>query len=125
MKRAIGPMNHAEKLRAALIHDIGCVACRLNGHYREPCEIHHLNIGGRHGAPNRGHKFTVGLCAWHHRGVIPHGQDLATVQFQRGPSFAREPDAFRERICRQLGGTDCDALMLDFQNYLINQTRAA
>lgn len=121
MKRAIGSPSAADCARFAKIHDIGCIACRLNGHYREPCEIHHLNIGGKHGAPNLGHDHTIGLCAWHHRGVMDRWKDAQTYEFERGPSFARSPSAFRERVCRQLNGTDCDALLLQYQNQLIGE----
>lgn len=42
----------------------GCVACRADGHFFEPCEVHHLLRGGH----RMGHLWTIGLCVRHHRG---------------------------------------------------------
>lgn len=64
--------------------EVGCVACRQDGHYVTPCDAHHLISGSR----RRGDRFTVPLCPWHHRGVDPRpGQELT-------PSLARNPEAF-------------------------------
>lgn len=62
-----------------------------------PCEVHHLTCGSRHGAKRLGHEYTVGLNRWSHRGVplTEYGWDAATCREKLGPSYAREPAAFR------------------------------
>jgi RecA-dependent nuclease len=90
----------AEAKRMDLIPEAGCLACWIVTGRLVACEVHHLTIGGKHGAPRRGHAFTVGLCGWHHRGIPP---------LRAGPSYAREPSAFR----RQFGD---DAALLQLQS---------
>jgi len=41
----------------------GCIVCRLHLGLRADAEIHHLKSGDR----RRGHLWTIGLCAPHHR----------------------------------------------------------
>ena len=72
---------------------IGCIACRLLGHYSVP-EVHHLKSGNR----RRGHQFTVPLCPAHHRQV---GWNEA----MHGPSLARSPRKFHAMF-----GTDEELL---------------
>ena len=53
--------------------DIGCIACRQHGEYRQ-ADVHHLLSGGR----RRGHEFTIPLCPYHHRNVgVGIGPSLA------------------------------------------------
>jgi len=93
--------------RFMLIKEIGCICCWIKGVPRVPAEIHHLTVGGKHGQKRRGHDYTIGLCQWHHRGVLPYiGAQLAAGL---GPSYALEPRRFREEF-----GTDDQ--LLDFQN---------
>jgi hypothetical protein len=58
------------------------------------CEIHHLTVGGLHGQVRRGHDATIGLCAWHHRGV-PAAVSERRSRVWLGPSYALEPAEFR------------------------------
>ena len=98
------------EVRDFAIRDIGCIVCRERGLGYVPCEKHHLTTTGRHGnGKRRGEAYTVGLCAYHHRGV---GEPTAEV----GPSYAREPRRFRELYP--------DEWLLDRQNELIAQWRA-
>lgn len=85
----------AEAARMLAIRDAGCIASRLRGLGFVPCEVHHLTIGGRHGQKRRGHGATVGLSQWHHRGVVPDGWTAERARQVLGPSYAREPRAFR------------------------------
>ncbi len=56
----------AERRRMdTLKHDVGCIACRLEGFSYVTPDIHHLLDGGR----RRGHAYTIPLCPWHHRGM--------------------------------------------------------
>ena len=85
-------MNNAT--RDFAIRDIGCLVCHARGlkagaEHGLPAEKHHLLTTGLHGnGKRRGEKATVGLCPYHHRGV-------GTPSAELGPSFAREPRAFR------------------------------
>lgn len=62
-----------------------CLACRQNGNETDMVEIHHLNADGKAGQKRRGHRFTIGLCSWHHRGVIPQGWNAKEMDSQFGP----------------------------------------
>ena len=88
----------AEAKRMDLIPEAGCLACWQVLHLVVLCEVHHLTVGGKHGAPRLGHAFTVGLCCWHHRGEAAGG--IVASRLMLGPSYAREPFAFRERFGR-------------------------
>ena len=45
------------------IADMGCIACRVDGHFGVPAEIHHIVSGGR----RLGHLHSIPLCPGHHR----------------------------------------------------------
>ena len=104
--------NSSEERRFLAIREIGCiVALRLDlGHI--PPEVHHLTIGGKHGSKRRGHEFTIGLNMWSHRGVPLPGWTRDQCRDQLGPSYAREPVAFREAF-------GADDLLLGYQDRLI------
>lgn len=61
-----------------------CVACWLSdtAPISYGCDAHHLLSGGR----RIGHMATIGLCAWHHRGVPLEGTAPATRAIY-GPSL--------------------------------------
>lgn len=65
MKHSTKAPTKADRRRFIAIQFIGCVACRQHGIYNTPPDVHHLTEGGR----RRGHRYTIGLCPWHHRGV--------------------------------------------------------
>lgn len=114
--RSTGAPTAAQAHRFALIKEIGCICCWIKGVPRVPADIHHLTIGGKHGQKRRGHDDTIGLCQWHHRGVLPYlGAQLAAGL---GPSYALEPRKFREQF-----GTDDQ--LLEFQNQAIAIAEAA
>ena len=83
-------------LRFLAIKDCGCVVARTAGLGWVYPEIHHLTLGGRHGQKRRGDSFTVGLNPWSHRGVPFGGMAAERCRELFGPSYAREPRAFRE-----------------------------
>lgn len=56
-----------EKKRFEKIVEIGCVACRQDGHNGVPGEVHHILDGMK----RAGHGFSVCLCPFHHRGIPP------------------------------------------------------
>lgn len=101
------PQKRATAERYARLRLIGCLCCRLNQLQGRAVtgqwpEIHHLNAGGQPGSARRGDRFTIPLCAWHHRGVGPTRNTDAY-----GPSFARGTKPFRE-----VYGSDDDLLAL-------------
>jgi hypothetical protein len=70
---------------------------------RETVEAHHLKDGNR----RRGHRFTIGLCEWHHQGQNGSDAPLSVTTSQRGPSLAIDANAFHD-----LFGTDDELLAL-------------
>lgn len=89
-----------EKKRFDAIQAIGCIACWTDGDRYEPCDIHHLtDKGGR--KHSGGHQATIGLCPWHHRGLVADGVTGTWMRNQYGPSMALESKAFAERYGSQ------------------------
>lgn len=83
-------------LRDFALRDIGCLCCRARGLGFTPAEKHHLLTTGRHGTGRRrGETATVGLCAWHHRGVCRDGLCMGEMERIYGPSYARAAAEFR------------------------------
>lgn len=85
----------AESAHMDAIASRGCVIAFLRGMKRVPGEVHHLTVGSKHGAPRRGHKDTVCLNSYSHRGVPFGGWSLERCREVFGPSLALEPRAFR------------------------------
>ena len=110
MSSALPAPTVAEARRMDLIVQGGCICCWDFAELGSACEVHHLTEGGKHGQPRRGHAFTLGLCPWHHRGVVDGyaarllGEDVspAILLDRVGPSYAQQPSAFR----REFGGDD-------------------
>ena len=63
------------------LQDIGCIACRYDGHNGVPADIHHLLNGYR-----IGHSATIPLCPWHHSGVLDGSFECDRVRMN--PSLA-------------------------------------
>lgn len=112
--RSTGKPTDAQTARFEAIHRLGCVACRKHRGMIVACEIHHLTGGGHHGQKRRGHDFTIGLCAWHHRGVGVERD----FEPRFGPSYARRPKMFRQVI-------GDDETLLAYQNDLIERIAEA
>ncbi|MEA9605730.1 Ref family recombination enhancement nuclease [Xanthomonas campestris pv. plantaginis] len=112
--RSTGNPTSAQRARFGAICDIGCIVARSLHLGHVPCEIHHLTVGGKHGAPRRGHDETVGLNSWSHRGEPFGGLSAERCEALFGPSYARQPRRFRQEIGN-------DDYLLDLQNTLIEQ----
>ncbi|KAF1698341.1 hypothetical protein CSC62_05375 [Pseudoxanthomonas jiangsuensis] len=121
-------MNRRSRdLRFTAIQEIGCLACRrpLKASFQPGAfapggyvEIHHLLTTGHHGTgKRRGDDATIGLCSWHHRGVIGEGYSVREMADCYGPSYAREPRRFRAEY-----GSDEE--LLAEQNTLIAEWRS-
>lgn len=113
--RSTGAPTKAHQERFDAIKEIGCVVARLRGLGFVPCEIHHLTVGGKHGQKRLGHDSTVGLNHWSHRGVRDQWGLDSTAEYEDtfGPSYARNPRAFRALYS--------DDLLLAEQNRLIEE----
>lgn len=99
-------------IRDFALREVGCIVCRDIGMGFVPCEKHHLLTTGKHGTgKRRGEKYTVGLCGYHHRNEYT-GSGLADA-FWKGPSYAGEPRAFRDRWP--------DSWLLETQNRLLRE----
>lgn len=85
-----------------------CVACWKVGRQTIGCDAHHLLYGGR----RIGHKASVALCLWHHRG---HPFDGVTPQQMRhlyGPSLMDGSKPFRAAY-------GADAELLEMQERML------
>lgn len=83
------------EMRFAAMGEINCVVCDALGERGVP-ERHHLLTSGLHGNGKRlGHKQTVAICGYHHRGEHATGSGLYEA-FHLGPNLADNAKAFRE-----------------------------
>lgn len=111
------------KAEAQWITDVkrfGCLCCMALGYRWERdgplVEAHHLLSG----SIRRGHLFTIGLCAWHHRAaVVVSGWSLAVHRRLLGPSLAEGSVPFHARF-----GTD-DELLAKQQRLVERMRRIA
>lgn len=101
------PAATVEQLRRwDLIKQTGCLCCRMRG-LAGAVEIHHLKSGN----VRMGHDFTIGLCAWHHRGVGSRANEVVL-----GPSLAHGSKPFHAEF-----GSDQE--LLARQNHIIGWTK--
>lgn len=74
----------------------GCAACRIEGLPLGPVDIHHLvDMGNRE--LSGGNSASIGLCVYHHRGILPQGYTVETAAAKFGPSLRHQSKAFHER----------------------------
>lgn len=112
------PPTGPERDRIATLKALGCICCSLNRAAGRPtlplgsAEAHHLLSGGR----RRGHRYTIGLCPWHHRAIPPYAVRTQALIQQFGPSVATGSRAFHAAY-----GSD-DAL-LEYQDALLAEVR--
>lgn len=116
--RSTGKPTVAQQQRMDAIAEIGCIVAHSLGIDLDdrpiPAEVHHLTVGGKHGAKRRGHDFTIGLNPWSHRGEPFGGMSAARCEELFGPSYARQPLKFRQDV-------GSDDYLLDLQNTLIEK----
>ncbi|WP_271678862.1 Ref family recombination enhancement nuclease [Thermomonas mangrovi] len=121
MKRGRSTGNQTVE-EAAWIRDvkkIGCLCCMAKGYRWDEdgplAEAHHLLSGGI----RRGHLFTVGLCAWHHRGVkAVDGWSIPMHRRKLGPSLMDGSVTFRAAF-------GDDESLLGWQRELVKAHRRA
>lgn len=110
--RSTGNPTKAEASRIVAVKEGPCVACLIfTGQSYLGCDAHHLLSGGR----RIGHMATVGLCAYHHRRVMPEGETGVSMFEQFGPSLMDGSKLFREAY-----GTDVELLAL--QNQILGES---
>lgn len=97
------PRTPADEARIDAIKHGLCIACLLEGITTLFPEAHHLLSGGR----RRGHRFTIGLCIWHHRGQCHDGETTTSMTRRYGPSLAKGSKPFHQRY-----GSDDELLEL-------------
>jgi hypothetical protein len=85
----------AHKSRMIRLHEIGCIACRMRGRWRE-VTIHHRNLDDHAGQKRLGDECTIPLCTWHHQGYPAPNMTRDQTREWLGPSMAQEPNRFRE-----------------------------
>lgn len=101
MKRGLSTTTPtaAEAARIVACKEGLCVACVIWGEMpgvpwnfmvHPGCDYHHLLSGGR----RRGHMFGVGLCGWHHRGLVGFGCTHEEMRAHYGPSLAEGSKPF-------------------------------
>lgn len=116
--RSTGNPTAAQRQRMDAIAEIGCIVAHSLGIDLDdrpiPAEVHHLTVGGKHGAKRRGHDFTIGLNPWSHRGEPFGGMSAARCEELFGPSYALQPRKFRQEV-------GSDDYLLDLQNTLIEK----
>ncbi len=113
--RSTGKPTAAQQRRFDRIKDpdpmtgTGCLIAHILDVGWIPCAIHHLLCGGHHGQKRRGHDYTIGLNDWSHQGrpLTEYGWSAEDCRRILGPSFAIEPNAFREQF-----GSDDELLAL-------------
>ena len=112
-------MNKADRHRFVAIMEIGCLACRLQFpdksiDFSYTTDVHHILNGGR----RQSHQHTIGLCPWHHRGIIVDGAIPRELMMDsKGPSLAHSRRIFENHFLPQ------DEL-LEWQNELIGEMEA-
>lgn len=102
--RSTGKPTKAEAERIEAVKSGPCLACLIRtGQRVNGCDAHHLLSGGR----RIGHLATVGLCAFHHRGVPDWGCTVKEMRETYGPSLMDGSKVFRDAY-----GTDAELLQL-------------
>jgi hypothetical protein len=104
--KSLPPPTADEQRRMDMARDRGCICCRMRLGVQELAEIHHLVMPGK----RYGHRFTVALCAWHHRAVS--GALPGHTRALRGPSLAEGSKPFHAMF-------GSDAALLSYQDRLI------
>lgn len=108
--RSLDPATPEELSRWVRMKQMGCVCCWMVGRIpMEMPEIHHLKSGN----VRIGHRFTIALCAWHHRAIRDEGKTAKQMAEDRGPSLAQGSRAFHTHYVS-------DQNLLDWQDHKID-----
>ena len=88
----------AEAARMDAMKGYGCICCREKGLGYVETDIHHMLIGSY----RAGHRYTIPLCLWHHRGRAPEGWTDEQAEDVMGPSLDKRKRAFVEVFGNEL-----------------------
>jgi len=81
----------------------GCLPCLLTGHLDIHTSIEHVtNRGRRVGKGAEQHKWTLGLCTWHHFGHTQNHRDRQWMAGEYGPSLIWGRREFEEHFGDEL-----------------------
>lgn len=88
-----------------------CIPCMLISRrmIRYP-EVRHVVEGMK----RLGHRYTYGLCPWHHRGVIDNNRTTQSMIGQFGPSLSGGKKPFQQRF-------GPERLLVKVQDYLLEE----
>lgn len=115
MRRAIRSATRIERAYQDDARALGCVVCRWRraagfAHgFCGPTQIHHRNLGDKHGAPQLGQHAVVAMGAWHHQGLHLPGMSVDDMLRRFGPSFHHHARAFRGWTVDVLGERGTEA----------------
>jgi len=110
VKHSTGTPTAAEAARIVACKEGLCVACVIRSEHDDSpqffmvhpgCDYHHLLSGGR----RIGHMAGVGLCGWHHRGLVNWGCTHQEMRAHYGPSLMDGSKTFHAAF-----GSDADLL---------------
>lgn len=76
----------ADKKRYDALHDLGCIACHIDGYMGVPADMHHLVDKG-YRKHSGGNQSTLPLCKWHHQGEPIMDFTIGYMHAVRGPSM--------------------------------------
>jgi len=96
--RSTGKPTQREAERIVACKEGRCIACVVWSQ-KKPwvipvygCDYHHLKSGNI----RRGHRYGIGLCAWHHRGIPHAGMLPKHCAIVHGPSLMDGSRKFHE-----------------------------
>lgn len=91
--KAVKAPTAAERERLEALPRVGCLACHCLYEYRE-AQVHHIVEGGRR--IRNEHRYTIGLCPWHHESIKPDGWSADRARRELGPPLSGEHGDRRE-----------------------------
>lgn len=90
--RRAAPPTDEELARMGKIRELGCLCCWMLPEY-QMAEAHHITDFSQ----RKGHRFTVALCPWHHRGVPFFGLSRSECVKWYGCCLSDGSRPFRDR----------------------------
>lgn len=94
--------NERQRMEAIAQH-CGCLPCLLMGFLDVHTSIEHVTDRGRRvGKGAEQHRWTIGLCTWHHFGWTRTRQTRQQVSGERGPSLAWGRQIFEDHFGDEL-----------------------
>lgn len=112
--RSTGKPTKREEARIVACKEGVCIACHvwtITHPWHRPvygCDYHHLKSGNI----RRGHRYGIGLCEWHHRGIPFAGMLPGHVGIVYGPSLMDGSRKFHNTY-------GSDDMLLEIQDRLI------